>query len=412
MLTRRTRRDADARLDPLREAQRVNLLIAGGDWPVWRADGAIAYRPELRRLIDADLVWACAWCGRACATATPLPDDGRSYSELTRLEQLARLGWGTCGPCHAGIGRHDARWPLAAALDRGGVHDSDPVFAAILASRPVNVPGYAAVGSHAKPDRPVAPWSHLLDLPCGAAHHYMWPDGTGGYVRANELERFPSWARVVATEIGLARRNLARSELVPPPVGEACWWCGVGQSPRAAWEDRGDDRVWCGMAEQCPPPTGNDLLDRVAAIGQVLGDPVDAQQTLRLQATSGAFRWWGEHDDDTRPAPASEPYSWLSEAVREAWIEYYDDATLAVVDRMAGRDAERAQADSLARLAEAVARNTATEAVADAGERIAKSVTKAVQRDQRRRASSQPGPVITHRNAEAIERRRAGQNRR
>jgi hypothetical protein len=165
------------------------------------------------------------------------------------------------------------------------------------------------------------------------------------------------------------------------------------------------------MAAECPAPSGHDARDRTAAIGRLLGDPVDLQVTLRLQATGRGLAWWGELPDGDRPAPGSKPFAWVRNADLERWNEHFDRSFVAVADRMAARDAERAQADSVAALAATVARNAATEAVQVAGQEIAREVTKAVvgKGRRRRQASAQPGPVIRHVNREALD-RRAGQN--
>jgi len=158
-------------------------------------------------------------------------------------------------------------------------------------------------------------------------------------------------------------------------------------------------------------PWGHEARDRTNTLGRLLGEPVALQQTLRLAATGGGLAWWGELPEDARPAPATRPYSWVSKADISRWNDWFDRAFFAVADRMAARDAERAQVDAIAGLAETVARNTAAEAVVDAGQQIARQVTKAVNRGQRHQASTQPGPTVTHRDQAALDRVRGGQNR-
>jgi hypothetical protein len=163
------------------------------------------------------------------------------------------------------------------------------------------------------------------------------------------------------------------------------------------------------MAAECRAPSGHDARDRTAAIGRLLGDPVDLQVTLRLQATGRGLAWWGEQPADAR-RPGTRPFAWVRPADLERWSEWFDRSFVTVADRMAARDADRAQADSVAGLAATVAYNAANEAVKDAGQEIAREVTKAVVGNRRRRqASAQPGPVVRHVNREALD-RRAGQN--
>jgi hypothetical protein len=314
---------------------------------------------------------------------------------------------------------------VAAALDRAGAHDGDAARAVVLDRYAVRrddrefgpqpflltVPAFHETEG-TDPARPVRPWSHLDVEPGRGAARFVWPDpDRGEHVPPNELAQWPSVLRVVRAELADVRQGLYRNELVPPPADwptPACWWCGCGSAPRVAWERR-HDRVWCGMAEQCPAPAGHDARDRVTALGRLLGEPVDMQQTLRLQATGRGLTWWGEFTDDDRPAPGSKPFAWVRQADLEAWNEHFDRAFLAVADRMAVRDAERTQSNSIAALAESVATNAATKAVGQAGKQIAKEVVKAVHNGLRRQASTQPGPTVTRRDQAAIDRRRGGQ---
>lgn len=287
--------------DPDLLARRRLVLL--GDWPAGYGDDTDPFS----RLTTTGLIAACRTCGGP--TEGDRPTRG---GEVAPRSQWAEV----CAGCAAG------RWHLAAftALLATVTGASDAVAAE--ARRQVEagegawllpVVRYAdAPGATRR--KPIRPWSHLAATPALTtdAKQHRWPSvneaGDTVWVPVAELAEAVHVPDVFARRLGQVERQLHDRALAPPPEAwgaVACWWCGVGQAPRASWQRPRGGLVWCGIDDTCPrPDSDNVALTAPRSLTRLFfgadPEPDDTGEPARVTNLDveplrrAGFRFWGE----------------------------------------------------------------------------------------------------------------------